>query len=1441
MTPEPIGPPYTIRVTDVGETIRHHSCMRRFALGYDNQRRFRELPFAGVLYNTMDPILAEHGKQREADWALALEDLGLTQLALPEEEEGKGAPFEVFADLVAERATPGAELFAREVQISGQIGVFRLFGRIDFTLLRWPGGPDAAPELWLIECKASRRDQTYQRVQVTLYRMLVRALLEANPLMVGGHTIGPESLRIAVVRIDEATNQMISLDALRPLRQTEQLEHDVRLMLGASGPMAGALQAPLDELPYRLEGKCDACVFNIHCLSESARQRRLELLGLAPDIVRALRRAGITTLDQLAQMPRASSAAEALRLDPEFVTDLETLQLQARTRCRNLPPLPADVTPLEADGEDTERAYDVEALPHRGYGHLPVHDLYDPEQARGLTFREIKQRGLPTHRLMRVFLSVHYDYVENRVGALAAHVTSSDGELHTPFTRAPSGRYEPSPEVVELEPGAGRDGATRPLEGESIVEIKQGEWTGRYEADCAMEQALLRAFLGKLVRCVQLTAPADKAPLHFYVWSNNEITKLLEACERVGGGMLRYVRELFGCRESLEQLIYSSLEHELRSRYTTAWTGRGLTVATSLRWFGRRFHWRRVIGRRVVDLDEEMHRDLFDFRARLHVDASGQWCDPGEPDSRSALTEVRSRFYDSLSAPYWRAYWGTLPDPDSDEVAGPLKAAMRQYMRARQPGVLEGYLEARCHAMRWLEERVTHKNVKIHKAHIDLRDLPTFRLDTDSPAAAAIDYLRLDQHVKFTGWLQRLLQPPYLRVATGESLPIRDLQVTSQGGLKLMGRLDPTPYYTRLDTLQARTSIDAGKMVRLHEVKGTPQEGQDLYALLVSGKTCVIEELDWSTGLVRLSIIPSSTRNRNEYYTLPSRPFYNRPPFARATLDESITNFVDARVERRLTTTSKRPRLQGAYMQDWFDPVRPRIPAHDGVPPEQLATLRQLLRSVQLPLGDSTAPILPERVEVILRGLSTRIQLIQGPPGTGKTMVTALAVLTRVLARRTKGDIVLVTAHTHTAVDTLLRRIDKVLGAFTEACDQLGLDMPPVALGKVFSSQDQVEEMGGRVDSYVARGSYTLIQNQQEDHVVVLGATTSSMLKLTEDFNKKAAAAWKGTPDGFQAPFLVVDEASMMVFAHFFALATLLERDGELLMAGDHRQLAPIMAHDWDREDRPPAQHFRMHDSAFDAIARLRDPDEDARRVMKVRLSDAQIRRDGLETTFRLPGAIRSLIQPLYNRDQLKLRGPAHKRDPEIVPDVAPSLESIWTSGHSLYLVLHDERGSKQSNAYEAHLIRHILDAGLDAEAVDDRSVVVMTPHRAQRAQLKVMLDEYDDCVQLVDTVERMQGGEAPTVIYSATVSDPVAIAQETEFLLDIERTNVAFSRTKRRLVVLCARTLIDFVPPKLEHYETALLWKHLRTLCTTEVAGGELGVTPYHVLVPNPDRGPTP
>lgn len=36
---------------------------------------------------------------------------------------------------------------------------------------------------------------------------------------------------------------------------------------------------------------------------------------------------------------------------------------------------------------------------------------------------------------------------------------------------------------------------------------------------------------------------------------------------------------------------------------------------------------------------------------------------------------------------------------------------------------------------------------------------------------------------------------------------------------------------------------------------------------------------------------------------------------------------------------------------------------------------------------------------------------------------------------------------------------------------------------------------------------------------------------------------------------------------------------------------------------------------------------------------------------------------------------------------------------------------------------------------------------------------------------------------------------------------------------MICARTLLDFVPPETEHYSSALLWKHLRELCEKELA----------------------
>ena len=1418
------APRRVVRVTDIGEFVRHKSCQRRFALGYDNQAKFKELAYlVAQPFATIDPVLAEQGKLRETQWAKALTKRGFRDLQMPEEEPGKGAPWETFVTCVGDLES-GQPAFAREVQIMGHIGAFTLYGRIDFVLVRWREGQ---PVLQLVECKASRKDRTYQRMQVVIYRMIVRQILESQPLVIGGRVVSPRDIAIHVVRIDEHTHEMIALDDLAPIESAGSLEVDICQLLSHRGPLDTILDEDLDELPFQLEGKCDVCRFNVHCLSESSRQRRLELLGLPPDTVRALYDTGVESVDHLAQMDPSSAAAEQLRRDPEFTLDIDTLLVRAKTRCSTLPPLIGEESKL--DQEDAERRYQVTALPHSGYGQLPMHENYDPLVARGMTWGELQKGELPKHRLMRVFMSVSYDYVEDRIDALSAHVTCSDHVLHTPMVEIEQGNWQPDPRVMERSVGEDHT-HIQALSGATIVEVRPSDWSGRYEMDCASEQALLRSFFSKLVEQIQLLAESPHIPLHFYVWSSQEITRLIEACNRTGGGMLRYVRELFGCRESLEQLIYSDLSQELGSRYAFGWTGRSLSVLTSLRWFGQRYHWRRQVGHRVYDLDEEFGRDLFDFRSKLYLGEKGGWVERDDPLGQGVVTQVRTRFFDQLSAPYWRAFWRSLPDPDdaSTKIPALLVQPLRDYRRASQPGVLKAYLEARVHAMRWLEERVQVKNRSIRKPLIDHGDLPNFQLQTESPAEAAVDYLRLDQHIKFTTWLQSLLVPPYVRVANGQTLPIKEITLASSDGRQLVAKLDLVPCYMDAETMRARSSIAEGKMVRLHPRHRDPREAQSTSDLIWRGSTCVIKRIDWERGEVQLDVIPSPKEEyRNEYYTIKSYGYgkgYDPPEFA--TLDASITNFVDARVEKRLVPRDDEERAPGAHMERWFDPIEPIVPPMPGLDAQTEARVRRILQTLRLSGGE---PLLARRVEIIVRGLSARIQLIQGPPGTGKTMVTAIAILARVLARRERGDIVLVAAHTHTAVDTLLKRIARIKDAFGQVARAQGVACAPVALGKIHSSEIE-EPCGQGVFDFKACGSYSLIKKQCEEAVVVLGGTTSGLLKLVEDMSKKAA--FRDDEDGFQTPFLVIDEASMMVCAHFLALATCVRADGEMLLAGDHRQLAPIMAHDWENEDRPPAQRYRMHESAFDAVVRMRYPETVEGCEQQRMLSDASIRRDGLETTYRLPPDIRTLIQPLYDRDQLVLRGPEGERVPER-RDGGAGLGRVWGSSHSLYLLAHHEDTSRQSNVYEAHLVRHLLDAAIDAGTLRPKSVAIVTPHRAQRALLTVLLEGYSEYVEMVDTVERLQGGEAEVIVFSATVSDPVAIAQEVEFILDIERANVAFSRTKHKLVVLAARTLLDFVPPEVTHYQTALLWKQLRAMCTREIVSGELSMIPYSILVP--------
>ena len=1392
---------YRARVTDIGEFVRHRSCQRFFRLSHNNRELYKDLPFAGRPFHVIDPVLLEAGRTREDAWAMDLQRAGAVEL---EGETDDPVEWAVARERLA-ALEPGCFAYLREVAVAGTVGAFDLRGQIDFLLVIWR---DGRPCLRLVECKASRRDRTYHRIQVTLYRLLLGQLFAESPLQIAGHTVEANSIEVVVARIDEATGQTQSIPDLAVFPELGSIAHDLRQMLAEDGPLDRILRSELDALPFQIDDKCDDCALSAHCLTESARQRRLEILGVSSGTVRALTDAGIPTLDALAELDRSSPAAKRAAADRGLDESLEVLQVLAHTRRATLP------------GGRAESP--IRPRPFGGRGHLPPHTS-------------------DAGRLVRIYLSVSYDYVENRIGGLAAHITRSDGELVTPFLRTDD-KLEPiaglQEELVTYEqtgPAEGSDEkarptrqvqATRPLQGADLVRFQTVPWSGVYERDTGLELQLLQGFLRELVDRIAQVADSEAAPIHFYVWSRSEMKRLLEAASRVGSGLMGHLRQLFGCRESLEQLIYSSLQDEVYSRYALGWTSRGLAVATSLSWFGQRFHWRRTVGygRKQVDLGRAFYRDIFDYRERLSYhddDPQHRWARSDEVGQAGVVEhrfEVRARSFDNLTAPYWRAYWGTLPTAASLRSRNPnVLAALEQYREAGKPGYLETYLLARTHALRWMEERIRFKNASIEKPAMPLDRLPTFQLATSNTADAAVDFLRLDHHVKIQDWIRRHLAPPFLRVSAGHSLPLRDLQVT---GGTVIATIDAALVGGDLAVLKSHFAKEAGDFVRLLARPDLDEQGPGYYDLIYGGKTCIIQRIDWQQGRVELAVVPKF--DNDDQYILPSFPFTpgdpdpRKHPFARATLDESVSDFIAGRVEKRLLARPGQT-IRGRHILDWFDPVTPRIPPCAPLPADRRGALLTLLE--RLRFGASHDHQLePERVRLIVDGIESRVQLVQGPPGTGKTTVTSLAILTRILATHRSGEVVLVAAHTHTAVDLLLARVLRELPGFARQAQESGLKMPALEVRKI-TSGGAGEAPEGAPGTLAATGSIRELKTMQSKGVVVLGSTVGTLLKWVDALNK--SAAYKNLPDGLQVPLLVVDEASMMVLSHLLALASIIRPDGQLMMAGDHRQLAPIMAHDWESEDRPPTVLYKPFVSAYEAVWRLAAPPS--------RVGSHSVRVDQLAHTHRLPPVIRALIQPLYAQDGITLRGP-DERPLGNTWDGADPWTAIWTAGQRLLLVVHDEQRSDHYNELEVTIIESILDA---AGELEQSSVAVVTPHRAQRALLRDRLRSRSVAVDLVDTVERLQGGERPTILFSATESDPLVIAQNVEFILDINRSNVAFSRTQERLVVICARTLLDFVPPEVDHYASALLWKHLRELCNHELASAVIAGSRVSVRVP--------
>jgi len=453
----------------------------------------------------------------------------------------------------------------------------------------------------------------------------------------------------------------------------------------------------------------------------------------------------------------------------------------------------------------------------------------------------------------------------------------------------------------------------------------------------------------------------------------------------------------------------------------------------------------------------------------------------------------------------------------------------------------------------------------------------------------------------------------------------------------------------------------------------------------------------------------------------------------------------------------------------------------------------------------SRCPPKPEQSRFIDRVFGKeQVVMLQGPPGTGKTETLQSAVLSHIAAHKgTAKCRVLMVAPTHKAIHEFVNKLAKSLRTY---CKEGGSDLANLRIYRVLNNEPRKGIEGVKYVNYnedeevvaelkdALSNQEKLVSNAIDDFPLVLCVTPPGLYGIMKKIGDKEPNWDEGYFD-----LLVVDEASMMRLPELILSGAFISKNAQILVAGDHRQLPPIQTHNWEKEDRRTIEEMASFLSAQDFLRLLRQEDLGIEHVKCQYKADIPAER--LSETHRCHEVVAAFLKEwVYKKDGIDFRSD----QTQTLPAGNPSTEGLKVAlqpENVFVLIVHDEAESFQSNAVEAKIIEALV------RNTESRDVGVVTPHNAQRGVVKNMLSERYENVR-VDTVERYQGGEADFIIISSTVSDPDYVRSESDFLLNLNRINVAISRMKKKLVIVASRSIFQFMPQDAKDYEKALLWR---------------------------------
>jgi hypothetical protein len=462
--------------------------------------------------------------------------------------------------------------------------------------------------------------------------------------------------------------------------------------------------------------------------------------------------------------------------------------------------------------------------------------------------------------------------------------------------------------------------------------------------------------------------------------------------------------------------------------------------------------------------------------------------------------------------------------------------------------------------------------------------------------------------------------------------------------------------------------------------------------------------------------------------------------------------------------------------------------------------------------------------------LTHRARLVWGPPGTGKSRtvraIAVGAVLESLASNRPLR--VLVSAFTYTAIDNVLTDVAQDLAALAPGrCDVFRIrsqyQRPP---GNIAPMIDL--ELSRALPSPALQALRTRLQ--QPGGTVVVGATSEQVHNLLTCENGRA------TNEFFD--LILIDEASQMDVGHAILNIAGIAAGGSVILAGDPLQLPPI------QQAEAPKGLEEMVGSIYSFWKTLHGVPESPLSI-NYRSNDCIVelaRQSGYQTslTSHSPSLELNFLAPIpavqpapwdsrlfWTHEWAEILNPAFPAVSFVYGDGRSSQRNDFEADAvaSMLLLLHGQIAGQLRNENHAGNGQPIAPTLTPYSAIDffRKAVGVVTPHRAQQGLIVTrLLQVFGATGPLaeairgsVDTVERFQGQQRDIIIASYTLGDPDQIAEEDEFLMNLNRFNVIASRARAKLIVLVSQEVIGHLAHDIDVLrESRLLKLYAESFC---------------------------